>query len=174
MNEENNELNGITMDEPIAENDISLESTHKESTEEPSTPPDVSDGESIESLKREIDDLRSLLAQKEAEQSRILNELSEFDRLFPEISVKSVPEDVWRNVELGIPLCAAYALYEKEESVKRNRAAEINERNSALSYGRAGKNTVGEYFSPDEVKSMSQKQVHENYSKIKESMKYWR
>ena len=36
-----------------------------------------------------------------------------------------------------------------------------------------GCNTAGEYFSPEEVRAMSQRQVHENYRKILDSMKQW-
>ena len=125
-------------------------------------------------LKGEIDRLTELLRQKEQEQEKILNELSEFSRLFPDISVKSVPRSVWEGVERGLPLSAAYALYEREESLMKQRAERINQRNAALSAGKAGDGHTGDYFSPEEVRTMTPKQVHENYSKIRKSMKYWR
>ncbi len=126
-----------------------------------------------ESLLAEIAALRAQIAEREQEQQAILKELGEFNRLFPDISVRALPKRVREQVEGGIPLCAAYALYEKEESLLRSKADSANAKNTFMSAGRAGRNTEAEYFSPDEVRAMSQKEVHENYSKIRNSMKYW-
>ena len=126
-----------------------------------------------EALKNEIAELKKILDAKEKEQEQILRELGDFDRLFPGASISSVPDTVWKSVETGIPLCAAYALYERERSIMQNHADEINARNSSLAAGKAGKGSSEEYFSPDEVKRMSQKEVHKHFSKIKNSMKYW-
>ncbi len=125
-------------------------------------------------LKNEIDRLRSLLEEKEAEQTRILNELGEFSRLFPDVTVNSIPAPVWKRVENGLPLSAAYALYEREESIRQYKANAINAKNASLSAGSAGAPTGEEYFSPEEVRKMTQKEVHENFAKIKHSMKLWR
>ena len=78
------------------------------------------------------------------------------------------------SVGQGIPLSAAYALYEKRSCMDRLYAEEINRQNSQRSAGRAGLYTKGEYFSPDEVRSMSASEVRANYKKIRESMKKWR
>ena len=61
----------------------------------------------------------------------------------------------------------------REELTKRQRADEINRRNAERSAGRAGTNAAPEYFSPDEVRAMSQHEVRENYQKIRASMKRW-
>ncbi len=135
---------------------------------------EMPDSESeLELLRAEVQTLKDALNKKEAEQSKILGELESFNRLFPEISVKDVPEAVWKNVDSGIPLSAAYALYEKETARLSDKAMEINRRNAAMSAGIAGKEAEKEYFSPDEVRAMSQREVHENYSKIQRSMKHW-
>ena len=131
------------------------------------------DTDELERLRAEVQTLKDTLSRKETEQSKILGELEQFNKLFPEVSVKDVPEKVWKNVDSGIPLSAAYALYEKETSRLSDKALEVNRRNAALSAGIAGKEAEKEYFSPDEVRAMSQREVHENYSKIKRSMKHW-
>ena len=128
----------------------------------------------VNALKSELDELRAMLAKKEEEQSRLIEEMSEFSRLFPNVSVGNIPDEVKSRVKSGIPLCAAYALYEKKREALNLRANEINARNAHTAAGSAGKNTSGEYFSPDEVRTMSRKEVHENFSKIKNSMKFWR
>ena len=137
--------------------------------EEESPPP----RENLTALREEVSRLQALLTQKEEEQARILGELGDFNRLFPDIAVRQVPESVWSRVKEGLPLSAAYALYEKESAAAAAHAERINRRNASLSPGQAGRNTSGEYFSPEEVRAMSQRQVHENYRKILDSMKQW-
>ena len=137
-------------------------------TEEPS-----SQEAELETLRAEVKSLKELLAKREQEQESALRELEEFNRLFPEIAIKQIPDEVWEDMQKGIPLCAAYALYEKKSRMAEVHAFQINQRNASLSAGKAGLNTSGEYFTPDEVRAMSQRQVRENYKKIIESMKSW-
>ena len=127
--------------------------------------------EELTVLREEVARLRQTLSDKEAEQQKTLRELGEFNRLFPDVAIKSVPKQVWSSVSEGIPLCAAYALYEKKIQQEAARAEGINRQNASRSAGQAGRNTAKEYFSPDEVRAMSQKQVHESYAKIMASMK---
>ena len=136
--------------------------------------PNSDSGDRVRELECEIERLNALLCEKEQEQSKILSELGEFSRLFPNVAVKDVPESVWKKVENGLPLYAAYAIHEREEILMRQRADEVNTHNALFSAGRAGDAGNGEYFSPEEVRTMTQKEVHENYSKIRTSMKYWR
>ena len=166
---ENSSENTLTAHEVISEPDVIGE--EKNDTYESKG---TEDSNETEALKNEISELRKKIEAKEKEQEKILRELGDFERLFPETSVKSVPEEVWQKVEGGVPLCAAYALYEREKKLAQNHANEINTRNSSLAAGKAGKGDSEEYFSPEEVKRMSQKEVHWNFSKIKNSMKYWR
>ena len=136
--------------------------------------PVLSSEEELTNLRNEVESLRAALAQKQQEQDRTLRELGEFHRLFPAVSLQTIPNSVWKQVEDGIPLSAAYALYEKQELQAQVHADEINRQNATRSAGKAGKHPSGEYFSPDEVRAMSQKQVHDNYAKIMDSMKHWR
>lgn len=128
----------------------------------------------ISALKEEIDRLRASLSQKEEEQKRVMAEMEEFSRLFPTTPIREVPESVWQDVEMGIPLSAAYALYEKKNRMDRLHAEEVNRLNAERSAGRAGLYTPSEYFSPDEVRTMSPAEVRQNFKKIRESMKRWR
>ena len=67
----------------------------------------------------------------------------------------------------------ARALATKRMVAEAKRIAEINAKNAKKSPGAAGKDTAGEYFSPEDVRRMSRAEVHANYSKIKDSMKKW-
>ncbi|MBQ8849766.1 MAG: hypothetical protein IJ011_05510 [Clostridia bacterium] len=152
-----------------SENEAIEEAAEEALAEEVGASPDDSDA-----LRAEIERLRGIIAQREAESAKSLGELEEFYRLFPDTSVKDVPDAVWQRVSGGIPLSAAYALYERELSLLSRRADEVNTRNASLSAGKAGDSPRSEYFSPDEVRVMSQKEVHENYAKIRRSMEHWR
>ena len=61
----------------------------------------------------------------------------------------------------------------REELEKRQKADEINRRNASLSAGRVGNGTAPEYYSPEEVRAMSQSEIRENYQRIRASMKKW-
>lgn len=155
------EASGPSEEEPVEE-------SSEEILEEPSSE------EEVATLKAEIDRLRALLEQKEREQKRVMEEMDEFSRLFPNTSVRQIPDEVWQNVDAGIPLSAAYALYEKKSRIDRLHAQEINRQNAERSAGSAGVHTPNEYFSPEEVRAMSPSEVRENFKKIRESMKKWR
>jgi len=104
---------------------------------------------------------------------KISEQLSDFSQIFPEQDVREIPNEVWEDVKNGNSLAAAFALFERKRTVSENRAKEINELNAYRSSGRVGNNTVSEYFSPEQVRAMSQSEVRANYSKIIESMKKW-
>ena len=133
---------------------------------------DPSAGE-LDALRAEIVGLREQLAAKEREREDALREIENFQSLFPNVTIREIPDSVWQQRERGIPLNAAYALYERELCMARVRAGEVNQKNAALSSGRAGVDAAQEYFSPDEVRAMSSRQVRENYQKIRYSMKKW-
>ena len=134
---------------------------------------DDSNADSVKSLKEEIARLRGELEESKLANERISSDISEFYRLFPDGKLENLPNEVREGVRSGIPLTASYALYEKRLEAERERIEAINRKNASLSSGRVGKNTQKEYFSPDEVRSMSQSEVRENYNKIIESMKKW-
>ena len=135
------------------------------------------DPESIDSLKEVIFDLQAKISNLEAEkkaQERILEEIGDFNSLFPEVSIDEIPESIWESVKKGTSLAASYALYEKRKHAEAQRIAQINANNSAKAAGIAGVHTANEYFSPDEVRKMSRSEVHANFAKIRKSMEKWK
>jgi hypothetical protein len=154
--------------EALSENDFEMpQASENEATVEDNA------AESVESLKSEIDRLRAELEESHALNQKITDDISEFHRLFPSIELDSIPDEVRDGVRSGVPLAASYALYEKRLAAERERIEAINRRNAQRSSGAAGKNTQKEYFSPEEVRAMSQSEVRENYKKIIDSMKKW-
>ncbi|MBE6547210.1 MAG: hypothetical protein E7668_07255 [Ruminococcaceae bacterium] len=166
------ELDTVLSD-PIEETVPAVEETKLLCSEDASPSEAPSPAEELSRLREELGVLKATLEQREREKSQAMRELEEFHRLFPDISLQNVPDEVWKQVEEGLPLRAAYALYEKERQLAVYRAEQINRQNAARSAGKAGQPASGEYFSPDEVRSMSQRQVRENYKTILESMKKW-
>ena len=127
----------------------------------------------VELLKQELDTLRRELEEKKEAFRRMSREIGEFSEIFPEKSVSSIPDSVWESVKTGIPLAAAYALYERKNDVRADAASRINERNGEKSTGAIGRSTTENFYTPDEVRAMSRAEVKRNYSKILESMKKW-
>ena len=124
-----------------------------------------------EDLPLAVSDTDDRLAELQRRQS-IDAEYLEFARLFPGCDVSSLPDSVCESVRAGVPLAAAYALYEKKKSFESYEAHEKNSKNASLSFPISESGTE-KYFSPDEVKSMSREEVRTNYKRIIESMRHW-
>lgn len=148
----------------------------EEVKDEPDTTPSSDEDapiESVESLREEIATLKRLIAEREKERERMMEQLGEFSEVYPEMTLESIPTEVWNSVRGGVPLAAAYALYEKKTSVHAEFAKEVNSRNAERSSGSVGRESDCLYYSPDEVRLMSPKEVKEKYNIIIESMKKW-
>lgn len=103
---------------------------------------------------------------------RMARECEEFEVYFPDVSLRSLPDSVWTQVHAGVPLAAAYALYERGVQNQKKAAEEQTARKEALSTGLPGA-AQSNYFSPSQVRAMSRQEVRENYDRIFESMRHW-
>lgn len=127
----------------------------------------------IEELRTEIASLEGELEKRRAETDKAAREYAEFRALYPDADAEALPEDVLKSVEAGLPLAAAYALYEKRMQKRSADIAAHNKSTRQVSFGSVGKSPESDYFTPDEVRAMSQGEVRANYSKILQSMKSW-
>ena len=132
-----------------------------------------SQADELEALRAEVKRLTAELEKKAAESEMIASQINELYELFPDTDVSRIPDNVWDSVREGNSLAAAYALHARKEQLREHNARTVNDRNAALSAGHAGSGTASEYFTPDEVRAMSQGEVRANYQKIIESMKKW-
>ena len=162
MEAENAILNEEEMNDPVTETENTAESTAESDTQA-----------ELEGLREQVRMLTEELRARAAFADKIAAQLGEFGELFPDVSMESVPESVWDSVRAGSSLASAYAIYARRTYINEMRAGGINKRNAELSAGLAGKGTASEYYTPDEVRAMSQREVRANYSKIVESMKKW-
>ncbi len=147
--------------------------SREEDTRLYSSTEDISGDEAVRVLKRELDDLRRQLGERDRAYERLMRECAEFIQLYPDTPIRSLPDTVWEGVKDGVPIAAGYALYEKKRDAEARRAAEHNEKNGTASAGSCGGGTNDFYFSPDEVRRMSPFEVKQNYTKILESMCRW-
>ena len=175
--DENEEINEIG-----AETELTQEAEVSEA-EETSEQSDVKEGDSeenlsnspgeIDALREELMLLRAELEEKKNELERLGKEISEFSELFPNEPLTSLPDSVWERVKEGIPLAAAYALYNRKAELRAEQANITNRKNNQMSTGAIGRDTTDSFYTPDEVRAMSRSEIKKNYSKILDSMKKW-
>ena len=139
---------------------------------DPIPPAPSLDADRLESLSRELAELKQALAAKQVEELRIETERAEFAELYPGVSLISLPDAVWEDVRRGVPLSAAYALSERRALLCRENASLSNHQNALRSAG-SHACSESEYFSPAEVRAMSPAEVRRNYQKIMQSMPKW-
>ena len=124
-------------------------------------------------LEGEIAMLEGELERRKAETDRAARDYAEFRELFPDADLEKLDSEVRRAVSAGVPLAAAYALYEKRLQKRSENAAIHNSTNRGTAFGSVGKAPEADYFSPDEVRGMTRDEVRANYNKILQSMKNW-
>ena len=160
------------MEDTTAENPALFEDSRADSDSDCISALPEASPHGLDELRDELIALREELAVERARHERRSREYEEFCRLYPDVPLADCPDTVWREVERGTPLAAAYALEERRRALIAARAAQTNAQNRQRSSG-CVKDAQGDFFTPDEVRSMSQSEVRTNLSKIMQSMKKW-
>ena len=164
------------MQEPMQELDVpdlvepSEELLEEQPTEEPEQP--SAQERELEQLRARVCELEEQVKERDHLSLRVQRECAEFEQYFPDVSLRQVPDDVWQSVHAGVPLAAAYALYERQREQKAQAYHSRNE-SSAARLGELPGQARQELFSPAQVRAMSQSEVRENYDRIFESMRHW-
>ena len=130
----------------------------------------------ISLLKTELEALRMELKsrdEREALNSRMIQELNEFQEYFPEVEIRSIPNDIWEQVKNGASLSASFALNLRKIEIERKKVRDFNEKNRRMSAGALLQGDGEKFYSPSEVKRMSPAQVRAHYDDIVESMRHW-
>ena len=123
-------------------------------------------------LMARIAELEGELERRDTLAARMTRECEEFERYFPEVPLRELPDSVWTQVHSGVPLAAAYALYERGLANEQRRIEQQNAKNAAHTVGLPSPAGAG-YFSPAQVRAMSRDEVREHYDRIFESMRHW-
>lgn len=136
-------------------------------------PAPVPASEDLEFLRGELTRLKAEISRTKESMERMDRECSEFHELYPNVSLSSLPDEVWEAMEKGIPLSAAYAYVDRCRQKREEIAKKSNLENSERSTG-CIRNETKNYFSPAEVRSMTAEEVRKNYSLIMQSMSRWK
>lgn len=151
-------------------------------SESPTLPQNVQDTDEVKPspesaeilrMREEINELRREIRVKTEEAKLIKAQLGEFEELFPSVAPEDIPGSVWESVRQGNSLAAAYALHHRRRELRDQKLSDINRVNAMSSSGSIGNKESAEFFTPDEVRAMSQSEVRANYQMIIESMKKW-
>lgn len=125
------------------------------------------DGEDLE--RSELEELRrdkSLRANLEAE----LNTLKE---IFPDIKADDIPDEVFEGCDNGRGLAAQYALWYVASQRKKEETQKTNEKNSKSAPPEVNGAEDETFFTPEMVRTMSDKDVRRHYNAIMRSMEKW-
>ncbi len=130
----------------------------------------------LDELRGELKALQNALRERDERLlrlERIDHDFNEFAQLYPNVAISQLSDEVWRSVEKGNSLAAAYALAERRQALLQKQAQQANESNRARSAG-ALHNAESLEYSPAEVRAMSAREVRENLPKIMRSMQKWK
>lgn len=139
---------------------------------DPGIPPAEDPTGRLDALRGELTRMEQRLQMQEKRFAALGRECEEFNALYPEIPLSSLPESVWEATRQGIPLAAAYALEERRRIRSEEKARESNLRNRQRSTGEL-RPAANDFFSPAEVRAMSTAEVRANYQSIMRSMQKW-
>ena len=116
----------------------------------------------------EIKRLSDLLAEKERSESESIL----FKELFPDTDKETIPDSVKNEAqEKGIPLVAAYAIYERRRQIAASVADARNKTNAGRSSGPLGKaDNFGEALSIEQIRAMSPTEVRRHYKQIMKTL----
>lgn len=123
--------------------------------------------EELTKSRSEIQRLSSLLLERDRKD----REASAFARFFPGLTADDIPDSVRKAAEEhSLPLIAVYALYARESELTAQRAADADRRASLLSSGPVSGDREEDFFTLDQIRAMSPKEVRKNYKAVLKSI----
>ncbi|MCL2518987.1 MAG: hypothetical protein FWF15_10535 [Oscillospiraceae bacterium] len=109
--------------------------------------------------------LNQLEAYKQSEKN--LAEEKEFRELYPDVEIEDLPDEVSGHTDEGLPLAAAYALYERKQFMANKKADKVNLENAQKSPGNIKHDGTNDgTFTFEQIKKMSADEVRRNYDSI--------
>ncbi len=101
-------------------------------------------------------------------------DIKRFREIFPDVSADDIPESVWEEVQNGVSLAHAFALYTLSEENTKRIAESVNRRNGDIGARAESAGPTEPVFTKEQVEKMSNKDVKSNYKNILKAMKGWR
>ncbi len=109
-----------------------------------------------------------------SDEEKMEEDIALFHELFPELTGKEIPDEVWARVEAGESLAAAFCLYTVKKMKEDEKIRKVNESNEKKAPPRVRQDeSSSEYFSPEAVKAMSRSEIKKHYDAILRSMESW-
>ena len=124
-------------------------------------------------LREEVRLLREEIGRSQERLARAAIEQAELCELFPDADITNLPDEVSAMAKDGVPIAAAYALFERKKLHLEKKAEMQNLENRLRSCGTLEKEK-NNYFSPEEVRAMSPREVRLHYQAILTSMQKWK
>ena len=100
-------------------------------------------------------------------------EFKKLIELFPEFSADDIPDEVFEKCEDGKGLAAEYALWYLTEEKKKGEQKKKEEENMKSAPPNVKEASEPTFFTPEQVRSMTEAEIRKNYKAIMNSMEKW-
>lgn len=100
-------------------------------------------------------------------------ELKTLFEIFPDVNVDDIPDEVFEKSNNGKGLAAEYALFYLKEEKKKGEQKEKEEENLKAAPPDVKNATEDAYFTPEDVRGMTEAEIRKNYHTIMKSMEKW-
>lgn len=121
----------------------------------------------------EKDELESLRKDKTTK-ANLEKELEILKRLFPELTVEDIPDQVFEECTDGKGLAAYYALFYMTSEMEKEDMRKKNDENHRSAPPEIKESEEDTFFTPEAVRAMSDKDVRRHYKAIMSSMEKWK
>lgn len=109
----------------------------------------------------------------QAKKDKLSQEIKLFRRIFPNVKSEAIPDSVWKDMESGIPLPYAYALFLTADKGNRSYADSVNEKNSEGALPPVNGDGESE-LTMEQVEAMSPEAVKKSFPQILRSLGKWK
>ena len=100
-------------------------------------------------------------------------ELQTLFEIFPDMNVDDIPDEVFERSNNGKGLAAEYALHYLKEEKKKGEQKEKEEENLKSAPPDVKNATEEAFFTPEDVRGMTEAEIKKNYHTIMKSMEKW-
>ena len=100
-------------------------------------------------------------------------ELEILTQLFPELDADDIPDEVFEACDEGRGLAAQYALWFVKKQKEKEQTEKTNEENAKSAPPEIKSFDDDTFFTPEMVKTMSDKDIRRHYKAIMKSMEKW-
>ncbi|MBQ5746909.1 MAG: hypothetical protein IIV81_03110 [Clostridia bacterium] len=101
-------------------------------------------------------------------------EIKKLLEIFPDFDTETIPDEVFDKCEDGRGLAAEYALWYLTEEKRKGEQQKKEEENDKSAPPNVKDSSEPLYFTPEQVRAMSESEIRKNYKTIMNSMEKWK